>query len=636
MADDPIIKVLQENVPEIAGTGSFVGNMDPEAGFGRMPLGLSRVVPGATSFGGYTALAQYEGATREELLLSALEMPLSLFSTMEGSARSGVLESFGLGTVIRGAQLPEEAPSEQGVVVGPEGSQTTVPDTSTLRRRMAAFGDLANVRPETAPELQQRRDDVSALDENAYKASAWFRKDIPWDAGMTEARASALATMDDAKKVREFYAQKRPFSAFLGNMAGQALDPINYVPVAGPLVKAAAIGRFGKIAGGALIASADAAANTGLFAIATAGERAKFGDDVSWQSTVSQIATAALIGAAFGTVSGVIGKRVDARRMSQAESRLATLRTTQESRIALNEGIDALANGNDIRLSPNSTDPIARIAGDVAKTAPAVEPVAVTKTATTADIAESLRVVREQHPELDPVTSPSKFDSLLIADLQAKGFDAIENTAPAGPVPLNFDPSTVDVPEMVIGPNGTPVEASLNPTSPAYGRRMIADAEARLPALRKQLAKANRPHNLLRAKLAQNSILDTFVDPIGTIGRNQDLPRLVSYYEGQKAQGEAIVAGKVDTTRARPEPLPDGLKEAAARIAKADDAAALEAQYGVNHKTGAYNEEAEILHLATTGRLTEEDVNTLAAAHRDYDQASAYAEAMKSLASCLI
>jgi hypothetical protein len=43
----------------------------------------------------------------------------------------------------------------------------------------------------------------------------------------------------------------------------------------------------------------DAAANTAAFGIATSGERAKFGDDVSWLATDSQIAMAALIGSAF-------------------------------------------------------------------------------------------------------------------------------------------------------------------------------------------------------------------------------------------------------------------------------------------------------------------------------------------------
>jgi hypothetical protein len=47
---------------------------------------------------------------------------------------------------------------------------------------------------------------------------------------MTDDRAAALAEMDDTAKVREFYAQKRPVTAFIGNLAGSATDPINYFP----------------------------------------------------------------------------------------------------------------------------------------------------------------------------------------------------------------------------------------------------------------------------------------------------------------------------------------------------------------------------------------------------------------------
>ncbi|TIQ25055.1 hypothetical protein [Mesorhizobium sp.] len=638
MADDPIIQVLQQNVPQFDGPEPAESVTDSDG----INLGLSRVVPGATGFTRFPA--QYEGATRAALLHSALKQPLSVFSTLTESAKKDVLQSYGLGTLLREAQLPEEAPTEQGIVVGPEGSQTTVPNSRTLQRRITAFGDLANVRQETAPELEQRRRDAGALNEDQYKASAFYRKDIPYDPGMTEARAAALAEMDDARKVREHYASKRPLAAFIGGMSGQALDPINYIPVAGPAVRAAAIARYGKVAGTAAFSALDAAANTAVFGLATAGERAKFGDDVSWQSTVSQIATAALIGSAFGAIGGAVGRRVDARARTEAETRLSTLKTTQEARIALNEGIDALVRGEDIRLSPNATGPISRIAGDVARnTTFTPEPALITKSATISDVAESLRVVKEQHPELDPVTSPSKFDALLIADLQAKGFDGVDSQSPAGPVPLNFDPATVDVPEMVIGPNGRPIEAALNPTSPAYGRMLIAHAEARLPALQKQLAKANRPHNLLRGKLVRNlsgnwisQDLAAFVDPIGTIERYQGLPERIRYLEEEKARGEAIVAGKVDTTQATPEPLPAGLAEAQARIAKAEDAKALAAQYRVDHNTGAYDEEAEIAHLATTGRLTEQDLQTLADADRDFEQADAFGEAMKSLATCLI
>lgn len=288
----------------------------------------------------------YRGATREEMLDAALSQPFSLAGNIWEQAKGGVLSSYGLGTAIKDFTVPEGEPTA-GEQVG-----------NAIR--------LAN--PMTAPYEVARRtaqafmDQGEALDEDGYKASPYYREGIPWDAGMTDERAAALAMMDDAKKVREFYASKRPISSFIGNLAGQAVDPINYIPVAGPAVKAAAVARLGKIGGAALHSAVDAAANTALFGIGTRERRGRYGDDVSWQATVSQIATAALIGAAFGTLGGAWEARSATKGRAAIEERLATLKTTQEARVALNEAIDGLARGEDVRLSPNATEPLSRVA----------------------------------------------------------------------------------------------------------------------------------------------------------------------------------------------------------------------------------------------------------------------------------
>jgi hypothetical protein len=92
----------------------------------------------------------------------------------------------------------------------------------------------------------------------------------------------------------------------------------------------------------------------------------------------------------------------------------------------------------------------------------------------------------------------------------------------------------------------------------------------------------------------------------------------------------------VDTAKAVPEPPPQGVKQAEASIAKPEDTKALATQYGVDANTGAFKEEADITQLADEGRLTEQDVATMAQAHMDYEVADAYAEAIKSVAGCLI
>jgi hypothetical protein len=311
-------------------------------------------------------------ASPAELFTSALDQPMSIGSTLLDQAKGGVLESFGLGTAIREFELPQEAPTEPGIVVTPEDSGAiTVPDTAAMRRRQTIFqtptgGGVAPAQQqETTDQLQQRRTAVKALNEDQYKASAYYRKEIPWDAGMTEDRAAVLASFYDAKKVREFYAEKRPIASFLGNLAGQALDPINYIPIVGPEVRAASLARFGALRSGAALGALDAAANTAAASLGTMDARRSFGDDVSWQTTISQIATAALIGGAFGTLGGAISERLGKTARADAEQRLSTLKTTQEARVALNEAIGGLARDGEISLSPNALEPIQRTAADI-------------------------------------------------------------------------------------------------------------------------------------------------------------------------------------------------------------------------------------------------------------------------------
>lgn len=316
----------------------------------------------------------YNGATRQDLLDSVMAQPMGRFATLVDQTVGGALGTLGLGNTARLAQLPEEAPTVPGLIVTGEGGNTTwVPDSPNMRRMRTIWGNPSNIQAETPEQFQARRDAAGALDEAAYRSSPYFRTDIPWDTGMTEDRAAALAAMYDAKKVREYYATKRPIIAFMGNLAGQFADPINYIPILGPLVKAAAVARLGKIGGTVLFSALDSAANTAIFSVATSGIRQKFGDDVSWQATVSQIATDALIGGVLGGISEGIGgaanwafaRRGDAKLRLQVEQRLSTLRNTQEARIALNEAIDGVSRGEDIRLSPNSTEPLARIASEV-------------------------------------------------------------------------------------------------------------------------------------------------------------------------------------------------------------------------------------------------------------------------------
>jgi len=284
-------------------------------------------------------------------MADALNQPMGFLDTLSDQFIGGALNSPLLGTAIRETMLPEALPEQ--------GFWTQSPLLGPVDHPERAF----------IPSENERIRNLKPMTEEEYKTSPYFRKGLPYDPRFTADRAAALATAYDARKVREYFASKRPYTAFVGSLGGQAVDPINYIPVAGPLVKGAAIARFGRLGGEIAAASADAVSNTALGQIAAYQSRRSFGDDITWQSTVSELAMAGLIGAAFGGLHGAVnlyreGKTAAtlAERQRLATEQLSTLENTQNARIALNDAIDRVVNGEDVELSPNSIDNIKAVA----------------------------------------------------------------------------------------------------------------------------------------------------------------------------------------------------------------------------------------------------------------------------------
>lgn len=561
---------------------------------------------------------KYRAASSQELLESAISQPLSMTSTFFDQAKGGILESFGLGTAIRSFDLPEEAPDQQGIVVQPtDGSPPAIaPDTPQMRRRITAAGPDANTRQETPSELAARRDEAGAMDESQYKSSAFYRDGVPWDRGMTQARAEALAEMYDAKQVRDFYAQKRPFASFLGNLTGQAFDPINYVPIAGPLVKAAAVARFGKIGGAVLHSAIDAAANTALAAGLTADQRAVFGDDVSWQTTISQIATAALIGGAFGAVGGVLGKRADAIRIKEAETRLATLKATQEARIALNEGIDAVVRGEDLRLSPNAIDPMARIAVELQQSGiPALQSQPIAEPPIPEGVTRVYHSGSVGEGETGRwVSTNRQYASNYRPDLPLYYLD-VPSTDPRV--------NNADIPEQGVAQGFT-----FNfETTPQEAARLSEVMRSERGAV------AELPVSEIREPAAAGSS-----DALNAVGDTKQGLSLRAP-DGQPlspATGNIARPTAIDNTLATPQPKPEGFGAAEARAPKPDSYKDQAEQFRVDPATGAFHEEADIAQLAAEGRLTSEDVDLLTQAQADFEAGDAYAEALMSVARCVL
>lgn len=563
----------------------------------------------------------YRAASRQELFDSAMEQPLSLASTFFDQTKGGALESYGLGTAIRDMAIPE-------------GEMTT--ETAT-RSALRLMNPLTAGYESTRLAVQAFREDSPVLDEAKYKASPYYRENIPWDAGMTEARAKALAEWNDAKQVRQYYAQKRPITSFLGNLTGQAFDPINYVPVGGPLVRAAAVARAGRIGGAVVTGAVDAATNTALAGLATRETRQRFGDDVSFQAMVSEIATAALIGSAFGGVAGAMEARTAARALADAQRSLPTLRATQEARIALNEGIDAIVNGEDINLSPNATEPLARVASEIApalqKVDAGIEP----------PVAEgSIRIYHSGSVGEGQtgrwVSTNRKYAADYRGDLPLYYLD----------IPAN-DPrvTNADIPEQGVKEGFT------------FNFETTPQEAAQL----KEISRSQPPKDLLSTGTQPESVVEA--KPIRS---DSSLNRTASWVIRDKATGEAVmetfnpklvervntakyeavpigrylgeINGQpkraIDASPARPDPVPEGRQQAESRIAKPDNYKAIADQYRVDPETGDFPELADIDNLRAEGRLTADDIAELDAAAATVDDAKAYSEALKTVVGCLI
>jgi hypothetical protein len=568
--------------------------------------------------------------TDSDLVTSALDQPMSLGSTFWDQAKGGTLESFGLGTGIRNFSTPEAAPPEvEGPISETLQSINRAIDPAVLLRRA----------------LGTSYDGSVTINEDQYKRSPSYRADVPWTQGMTEERAASLAEQDDVRKVREFYGSKRPVTAFFGNLGGQAVDPINYIPIFGEAVQAANVARFGRVAGRALTAAGDAAANTALAGLSTAGVRGQLGDDVSWQSTVSQIAMAALIGGAFGAIHGRFGRATPTELRADAEAKLATLDNVQASRVSLNDALDGMIRDGEVNLSPASADFVVRAADQelpkvvISRMAREADPEAHTRLETlnrTFDINDA-EIRRLQSQSLDNATYGPTRGAMIKADELAARLEKAEEAIAAAPnekekaaATSRRDDARQDLRDHLDTIDDAKVQEIEAIDEQLAQRRSVQEPVAAERAQLKQrvdqlFASARDEYWQTRysqpptqAPVEANGRPSAVTEPVQQVGVSLTRP-----------------AAAIDA-RVPPAPIDLSVTEAAKRVGKPEGSRALAEQYRVNPETGDFPELADIDQLRAEGRLTEEDIAALDDADETIKTANAYCEALKSFASCVI
>jgi hypothetical protein len=170
--------------------------------------------------------------------------------------------------------------------------------------------------------------DPRPLSREEWQTSGFARDGISWDAGMTQGRARAMAEVFDQNRYRERILSGRDAGAletaaqFGGMIAGSLLDPLNFLPVAGPAGRAlqaagaarsaAVLARPG-VAMGAVRGSIDATGGAVVAAPFIYGTQAEFGDEITAGQVALDFAVSAVLGAAFGGVAGAFDRRLQPR-----------------------------------------------------------------------------------------------------------------------------------------------------------------------------------------------------------------------------------------------------------------------------------------------------------------------------------
>ncbi|NLS19908.1 hypothetical protein HGP16_25550 [Rhizobium sp. P40RR-XXII] len=567
------------------------------------------------------------GMTDAEFVTSALDQPMSLGSTFWDQSKGGVLSSFGLGTAIRDLGTPEVAPPDDGgTISGALGA---------INRTIAPDSIIRNV-------LGTGYNGADPMTKDQYEASPSFRKDIPFQKGMTTDRAAALAAMDDAKKVRDFYAQKRPITSFIGNLAGSAIDPLNYIPVAGEAVIGANVARFGKVGGRIISGAMDAAGNAALAGVATAPTRGELGDDISWQSTLSQIGMAGLVGGAFGALHGVFGRDVSPTVRADAEEKLATLNNVQASRVALNDALDGLINNSEVSLSPTSANFVGRLADQVN---PAWSPALFGKIDRN-DLFSSTGVGRFMDNRPAPVQD---FETTIRSEVFRNDPVLAQRYHDAEAKFQQAQDAVAAIEEPLAARRTSDTVGLIDPASAERLRAVEAELAGNIPAARRQaleqeqqsivqsigpdaIAKAENDFRIgptKQAKAARKALASA----------RQEFSKVRSAADeaGQRVLAENRVRyqSAVDTSTPQVEADP-AVVQAEKRVKLPEAPKEMAEQYRVNPETGEFPEMADIDQLRNSGRLTEEDMVSLDVADETVKTATAYSEALKAFAGCAI
>lgn len=592
--------------------------------------------------------SEWNVMTDADVLQRARDLPVGYGEMFGATFVESLITSPGLGTFIRESSTPDAIPSRD-VVTPPE---LTMRDPLAGPPRLGEDGPVRFAPPpgtflETESEYQQRRKDAGALSPDEWKASPSFREGIPYDPGMTADRAAALASWYDASKARQDVINRGPggvlgTSLWIGGMlAGAALDPVNYIPIFGPEVRAAQIARFGRYAGSALTSAADAMLNTAATSAITAGTRASFGDDVSWQGFLTDIALSAVIGGAFGAAT--------ARWEGWQASRSANaLEQVVAARRALNDAVGDVLHGRPIEVTPAVAEAVEKTVRDLEPTRQQLarenpgEVIAMRLRQSAPDLidrdaslAQAERINREALDEINAelgdreVYGPVRRAIIEAEQAQAEQAQKVARLE-AALAKTDSKKQRVKLQEQIdaLRAEAPPPAAAVDPDVLARMQFLEESRTLRQQALDQVLAQRAEITPALEAKRAE--VTAAYWDEV----KRQPLAQAAA------PTPEAVVQGLVPPAErpvvaAPPAEAPDPAAiRAAATVGK--PAKDLAEQFGIDPKTGEFVEQAEFDQLVDMGRVTADEAAAVERATALKQQTDAYAKALEAAAICRV
>lgn len=201
-----------------------------------------------------------------------------------------------------------------------------------LRRAAAGMGDEMGEALTDALDFSGAKDagapHTHALTERDWKASPWYRKEIPYRPDMTPTRARIMAENFDERRRRDrlIAAGSERYDG-LGNMAlgfgasllGSLPDPVNFIPFGGGLKAARTAGSLGKaVLAGARAGAVEGAVSTALADAVVLPDLASRGEDVGFADLALDVLAGGVLGSVFGAGGGALARRSAARNAPES------------------------------------------------------------------------------------------------------------------------------------------------------------------------------------------------------------------------------------------------------------------------------------------------------------------------------